>query len=124
MSATTAEVNLTRIRAAPNCFLAARPRQGLYPGLRDRITPRRAFGGRANAKNDGVLIQGLDPTGRSAQVHGKFSRVIRQTGSGEMSPLGKPACVNHEILLEPRERLLKWFNRDASDELHLIATKR
>lgn len=86
--------------------------------LFNKATLRRA------AEQQGFAIQRLDSTVRSAWVYGTLSRLIRQTGRGEMAALGKPVCLIHGILFQLRERMLKWFNPDAGDELLLIATKR
>jgi len=86
--------------------------------LFNQATLRRA------AEQQGFVIERLDSTVRSAWVYGTLSRLIRRTGRGEMSALGKPACLFHGILFQLRERILKWFNADAGDELRLIATKR
>jgi len=72
----------------------------------------------------GFVVERLDSTVRSAWVYGTLSRLIRKTGRGEMSALSRPACLLHGIWFQLRERGLKWFNRDAGDELLLIATKR
>lgn len=86
--------------------------------LFNQTTLRRA------AEQAGFAIERLDSTVRSAWVYGTLSRLIRQTGRGEMSALGQPACLVHGILFQLRERILRWFNADAGDELVLIATKR
>ena len=86
--------------------------------LFNKLTLRKA------AEQQGFIIERLDSTVRSAWVYGTLSRLIRQTGRAEMSALGKPACLIHGILFQLRERILKWFNPDAGDELLLIATKR
>ncbi len=79
---------------------------------------------RSAAEQQGFIVERLDTTVRSAWVYGTLSRLIRQTGRGEMSALGQPACLIHGILFQLRERVLKWFNSNAGDELLLMATKR
>jgi hypothetical protein len=37
--------------------------------------------------------------------------------------LGKPANLLAGIIFQTRERIVKWFNREAGDELLLIARK-
>ncbi len=79
---------------------------------------------RSAAEQQGFIVERLDTTVRSAWVYGTLSRLIRQTGRGEMAALGQPACLIHGILFQLRERVLKWFNSNAGDELLLMATKR
>lgn len=79
---------------------------------------------RAAAEQHGFVVERLDTTIRSAWVYGTLSREIQRTGRGEMAALGKPACLIPGMIFQLRERVLKWFNRDAGDELLLIATKR
>lgn len=86
--------------------------------LFNQATLRRA------AEQQGFVVERLDSTVRCAWVYGTLSRLIRKTGRGEMSALGKPACLIHGILFQWRERVRKWFDSDAGDELLLIATKR
>jgi len=76
------------------------------------------------AEQQGFIIERLDSTVRSAWVYGTLSRLIRQTGRGEMSALGRPGCLIHGILFQLRERIIKRFDPNAGDELLLIATKR
>ena len=79
---------------------------------------------RAAAEKQGFVVQRLDSTIRSAWVYGTLSRLIQKTGRAEMSELGKPASLIHGVIFQLRERVLRWFKRDAGDELLLIATKR
>ncbi len=79
---------------------------------------------RSAAEQQGFIVERLDTTVRSAWVYGTLSRLIRQKGRGEMSALGQPASLVHGILFQLRERVLKWFNSNAGDELLLMATKR
>ena len=79
---------------------------------------------RAAAEKQGFVVQQLDTTIRSAWVYGTLSRQIQRTGRGEMSDLGRPACLIHGVIFQLRERVRKWFSPDAGDELRLIATKR
>jgi 2-polyprenyl-3-methyl-5-hydroxy-6-metoxy-1,4-benzoquinol methylase len=79
---------------------------------------------RKAAEQQGFIVERLDSTVRSAWVYGTLGRLIARTGRGEMSALGKPACLVHGMLFQLRERFLKCFNPDAGDELLLIATKR
>jgi hypothetical protein len=65
----------------------------------------------------------MDSTIRSAWVYGALSRKIASTGRGEMSELGKPANLLAGMIFQLRERVVKWFNREAGDELLLIARK-
>lgn len=79
---------------------------------------------RAAAEKQGFVVQQMRTTIRSAWVYGTLSRQIKRIGRGEMSDLGKPACLIHGVIFQLRERVVKWFNREAGDELLLIATKR
>ncbi len=78
---------------------------------------------RAAAEQQGFTVKRLDSTVRSAWVYGALSRKIATTGRGEMSELGKPANLVHGMLFQLGERVRKWINRDAGDELLLIARK-
>ncbi|MSU59250.1 MAG: class I SAM-dependent methyltransferase [Pedosphaera sp.] len=78
---------------------------------------------RAAAEKQGFVVERLDSTVRSAWVYGALSRQIARTGRGEMSELGKPMNLLHGMLFQLGERVRKWFDRDAGDELLLIATK-
>lgn len=79
---------------------------------------------RALAEKQGFIVQRLDSTIRSAWVYGTLSREIRRTGRGEMAALGRPASLIWGVVFQLRERVLRWFNHNAGDELLLIATKR
>ena len=79
---------------------------------------------RSVAEKQGFVVERLDTTVRSAWVYGTLSRQIQRTGRGEMSDLGRPACLIHGVIFQLRERVLKWFNRESGDELLLVATKR
>jgi methionine biosynthesis protein MetW len=79
---------------------------------------------RTAAEQQGFIVQRLDTTIRSAWVYGTLSREIQRTGRGEMAALGKPACLISGVIFQLRERMLRWFSKDAGDELLLIATKR
>jgi len=78
---------------------------------------------RAAAERNGFVVERLDSTIRSAWVYGALSRKIARTGRGEMSELGKPANLLAGMLFQTGERVRKWFDRDAGDELLLIARK-
>lgn len=78
---------------------------------------------RRAAEGQGYVVERLDTTIRNAWVYGALSRLIARTGRGEMSNLGKPVDLLHGMIFQLRERVLKWFNRDAGDELLLIARK-
>jgi 2-polyprenyl-3-methyl-5-hydroxy-6-metoxy-1,4-benzoquinol methylase len=78
---------------------------------------------RVAAEKQGFTIKRLDSTVRSAWVYGALSRRIYRTGRGEMSQLGKPVSLAYGILCQLRERVRRWFNREAGDELLLIARK-
>lgn len=75
------------------------------------------------AEKQGFMIERLDSTVRSAWVYGALSRRIYRTGRGEMSQLGRPINLIHGILFQLGERARRWFNREAGDELLLIARK-
>lgn len=79
---------------------------------------------RRAAEQQGFVVQRMDSTIRSAWVYGTLSREIQRTGRGEMAALGKPACLIFGVIFQLRERVLRWFNREAGDEVLLIATKR
>lgn len=78
---------------------------------------------RAAAERNGFVVERLDSTIRSAWVYGALSRKIARTGRGEMSELGKPANLLAGMLFQTGERVRKWFDRNAGDELLLIARK-
>jgi SAM-dependent methyltransferase len=78
---------------------------------------------RAGAEKLGLRIERMDSTIRSAWVYGALSRKIAQTGRGEMSELGKPANLLAGMIFQLRERAKKAFDREAGDELLLIARK-
>ena len=78
---------------------------------------------RVAAEKQGFVIERLDSTVRSAWVYGALSRRIYRTGRGEMSALGKPINLLHGMRFQLGERLRKWFDRDAGDELLLLAHK-
>lgn len=75
------------------------------------------------AEKQGFRIERLDSTVRSAWVYGALSWRIYRTGRGEMSQLGKPVSLAYGILFQLRERVRRWFSREAGDELLLIARK-
>lgn len=78
---------------------------------------------RSAAGKVGFTVERLDSTIRSAWVYGALSRKIAQTGRGEMSELGKPTNLLAGMWFQTGERVRKWFDRDAGDELLLIARK-
>lgn len=78
---------------------------------------------RAAATKHGFVIERLDSTVRSAWVYGALSRKIAHPGRAEMSELGRPVNLLHGMLFQLGERVRKWFNCDAGDELLLIARK-
>lgn len=78
---------------------------------------------RAAAEKQGFTIERLDSTIRSAWVYGALSGLIARTGRAEMSQLGKPANLLRGIAFQTGERIRKWFDREAGDELLLIARK-
>jgi len=78
---------------------------------------------RAAAEKQGFVITRLDSTARSAWVYGALSRQIARTGRGEMSELGKTANLLYGVFFQLAERVRRWFDPDAGDELLLIARK-
>ena len=78
---------------------------------------------RAAAEKQGFTVERLDSTIRSAWVYGALSGLIARTGRAEMSQLGKPSNLLRGIAFQTGERIRKWFDREAGDELLLIARK-
>lgn len=78
---------------------------------------------RAAAEKEGFKITRLDSTIRSAWVYGTLSRLIRKSGRAEMVALSQPRHLIHGVIFQIRERMLRWFDDQAGDELLLIATK-
>lgn len=78
---------------------------------------------RAAAEKQGFTVERLDSTIRSAWVYGALSGLIARTGRAEMSALGKPANLLRGALFQTGERIRKWLDPDAGDELLLIARK-
>lgn len=78
---------------------------------------------RGTAEKLGFTIERMDTTVRSAWVYGALSRQIQKTGRGEMAMLGRPGSLAYGMIFQLRERVKKWSDREAGDELLLIARK-
>ena len=78
---------------------------------------------RAAAEQQGFAVERMASTVRSAWVYGALSRKIALTGRAEMSELGKPLNLLHGMAFQLGERVRKWFDCDAGDELLLVARK-
>lgn len=78
---------------------------------------------RRAAEQTGFAVARLDSTIRTAWVYGALSRQIQRTGRGEMADLGRLPPLLHGLGFQLRERVVKWFDPDAGDELRLIAHK-
>jgi methionine biosynthesis protein MetW len=82
---------------------------------------RRNF--RALVEKAGFTITRLDSSIHSAWVYGGLSRAGERTGRAEMSELGKPGLLVYGAFFQLGERLRRWFDPEAGDEILLIAKK-
>lgn len=78
---------------------------------------------RAAAERAGFKITRLETTPRTAWVYGALSYCIRKTGRAEMSELGRPLNLIKGIGYQLRQRLIMRRDKNAGDELLLVATK-
>lgn len=78
---------------------------------------------RTAAERAGLKVQAIETSVRSAWVYGAMSSVIRDTGRGPISELGKPANLLRGIQFQLSERWTRGSDPDAGDELRLFATK-
>ena len=78
---------------------------------------------RQAAETAGFRIVRLETTVRTAWVFGALGYCIRKTGRAEWSELHKPFSLLKGIVYQQRERLALLSDKQAGDELLLIATK-
>jgi 2-polyprenyl-3-methyl-5-hydroxy-6-metoxy-1,4-benzoquinol methylase len=82
---------------------------------------RRNFRSLAGAA--GFKITRLDTSVHNAWVWGGLSRALERTSRAEMSELGRIGCLVGGAIFQLGERVRRWFDAEAGDEILLIARK-